>query len=520
MVYWKGVRKVAKYSAIGGVCGVGVCCATWDAFYRGTVFWLHMGPLLAHYKYVEFSMEEGKAKTEKFEELHIRWAPVTLRCAMLLKGLYVKFGQYTASRPDTIPRPFVEQLRSLQDGIPPENFEYIKNVVESELNLENLEDLFCEFHKEPLGAASIGQAHYAKLHTGEEVVVKVQYPEIERVFRSDLWIIQQFLTLAIPDMAAVFDEVKHQFSSEFDYELEAKNLKEIGDAILPKWKHLVDVPKPFEKFCTKHVLTMSYIPGEKLEDALMKAYGPNFKDNMRKKFKANNFRIPSEFEFQLLRAYNYVHNSSHSILYYFVNYSIGIVARILGYEQMLISKPKPQLPNPGELLNVLLDVHAYETFQVGKVNGDPHPGNILLTPDGRLGLIDYGQVKRLTLAQRLRFAKLIVAMSENDEEETAKNFWSMGFNSVNNDPYLAYKYATLMFDRFDSEVCDGKEAHEFFSELRKRDKVKKYAGSYYLLSRVSAMMRGLGFLLGYNVSIARKWKSRAQELIDQHQMAT
>ena len=120
----------------------------------------------------------------------------------------------------------------------------------------------------------------------------------------------------------------------------------------------------------------------------------------------------------------------------------------------LVSFPSPRVANPGELLNVLLDVHAYETFQLGKVNGDPHPGNILLMPDGRLGLIDYGQVKRLSFEERTLMANLIVSLANEDQESTANTFQKMGFRTDKNDSYLIYKYATMMFDRLDNSVSE------------------------------------------------------------------
>ena len=70
----------------------------------------------------------------------------------------------------------------------------------------------------------------------------------------------------------------------------------------------------------------------------------------------------------------------------------------------------PRLVNMGEVLQTMLDVHADEIFNHGVFNGDPHPGNILLMPDGRLGLIDYGQVKRIPESVRRCYAKLTLAI--------------------------------------------------------------------------------------------------------------
>lgn len=108
--------------------------------------------------------------------------------------------RYGSARPDIVPKPYVEVFRRLQDGIPPEGFDYIEELVNLELGTLDISENFSSFEKEPLGAASIGQAHRAKLVDGTDVVVKVQYPKVEQTFRSDLWIIKSFLSVAIPSM--------------------------------------------------------------------------------------------------------------------------------------------------------------------------------------------------------------------------------------------------------------------------------------------------------------------------------
>jgi len=82
--------------------------------------------------------------------------------------------------------------------------------------------------------------------------------------------------------------------------------------------------------------------------------------------------------------------------------------------------------NLGEVLDVLNRVHAHEIFIDGAFNGDPHPGNILLMPDGRIGLIDYGQVKRLPMEVRIQYAKLIVALAKGDKDDVVDQYIATG----------------------------------------------------------------------------------------------
>jgi aarF domain-containing kinase len=140
------------------------------------------------------------------------------------------------------------------------------------------------------------------------------------------------------------------------------------------------------------------------------------------------------------------------------------------------------------IMDLLLQVHAHELFfdgrspsvcdRLGFFNGDPHPGNILLMPDGRLGLIDYGQVKALPLDKRsfvfwlflitrILLARMIVALADNNKDEIVRVYLEvarvthlmimlqMGIRTARNDPYVLEKLATIAYDRDDRETCEG-----------------------------------------------------------------
>ena len=84
------------------------------------------------------------------------------------------------------------------------------------------------------------------------------------------------------------------------------------------------------------------------------------------------------------------------------NFSVGLAAGRWEPGEALGAGPGGELLSLGSLLTTLADVHAHEIFVDGCFNGDPHPGNVMLLPDGRLGLIDYGQVKKIDHATRMR----------------------------------------------------------------------------------------------------------------------
>merc|ERR1719356_1979553 len=98
-------------------------------------------------------------------------------------------------------------------------------------------------------------------------------------------------------------------------------------------------------------------------------------------------------------------------------------------------------------VSLLLDVQGYQIFVNGVFNGDPHPGNILRMPDGRLGLIDYGNVKRLDLRSRARLGRLIIALADGDRTAAVAHARELGFRTRRNDPEVLFRLAQLSFDR-------------------------------------------------------------------------
>lgn len=189
------------------------------------------------------------------------------RGVLRLQGLMIKIGQTLGSRPDLLPPEYVQTLSRLQDKVPPRPFRRMKPHIESQLGCP-IEEAFAEFDRVPIAAASLAQVYRARLHDGRSVAVKVVYPNIERLVRTDLWILKAILWLearfySFP-LEPVYRELALNIPKEVDMHHEAQNM----EAIAAQLKHRDDViiPTVIHEWTRSRVLTMEYIDGIKITD--------------------------------------------------------------------------------------------------------------------------------------------------------------------------------------------------------------------------------------------------------------
>ena len=150
--------------------------------------------------------------------------------------------------------------------------------------------------------------------------------------------------------------------------------------------------------------------------------------------------------------------------------------------------------------------------------GDPHPGNILLMPDGRLGLIDYGQVKRVNKGARVAYAKLTLAILAEDKEEVARLLRSdppegFGGKSRLNDVDVAYRLCVFWNDRDTPDVTGGLNLQEFIDEMEARDPVRVAPLDMVMISRVSVLLRGVANAFNVRLRVASRWRPSAEALL-------
>ncbi|WP_127509735.1 ABC1 kinase family protein [Paenibacillus humicus] len=291
---------------------------------------------------------------------------------------FVKLGQIASTRHDLLPADIVEELRQLQDKVPPFSFEEARRVIEEELGAP-LESVFLEFGREPVAAASIGQVHYARLLSGEEVAVKIQRPGIRKIVDTDLEILLDLARIAENRLqwaaqyqaAELVEELAASLAAELDYTLEGRSAERIAAQF--KDNPRVRVPAIYWDLSSKRVLTMEFMRGIQLHD----------REKLRRE----------------------------------------------GYELKAIAE---------SVAGVILE----QVFVSGLFHADPHPGNILVmerpeaapgkpVPEADkqkpvIGLLDFGMTGRLTPGMKGHFASLVIALRRQSTDGVIKAIDEMG----------------------------------------------------------------------------------------------
>jgi ubiquinone biosynthesis protein len=275
---------------------------------------------------------------------------------------FIKLGQVLAARPDLIPESYVEELKKLQDHVATLPFETVRNVVEKQLG-KPLSECFQSFEEIPIAAASIAQVHGAVLKSGESVVVKIQRPDIGGVIQQDL-------------------------------------------ALLEFLSKLLEKFVPESRIFGPTIIVNEFFRTLKLElDFNIEANNiARISENLRE-FK--DLRIPKVY-----KAY-----STKSIL---------TLERFYGIPLTNLEEIKRK----GYDLKRLNDVGARSFFKSvikdGIFHGDLHAGNLFVLEDGKLGLIDFGIVGRLSRRSRGQFASMVLAITTEDFEALCYQYADLG----------------------------------------------------------------------------------------------
>ena len=483
-----------------------------DELIRPLQFWRQIFPIYLDYKFHEY-LFEYTGKEPDFSWLHRKHAPRVLAILSDLKGIYVKIGQVISQRPDYCPKEYRDVLKVLLDNVPGAiDGAEAREIVRESLG-QPIDSVFEYFNDEAIGSASIAQVHYARLIDGREVVVKLQLPLTKKMFKTDISTMNSFTRFALPGQVLLAEEFEKQFLLEFDFERECWAIETIRENM--KGVKNVIVPAPIKEFTRPNLLIMDYVPGIKLVDAV----------HQQGKYMALRLGCSSIAEFQ-----NKLYNPTWSFQFkfyglIFFNLAIFKVKRLFNY----LFGRFYTIPSSNfnfdifQIYDTLLEAHGKQFLIDGLFNGDPHPGNCLVTDKGELGLIDFGQVKMVSDLDRYYAAKLLVLLNEGDskKEEVVNIANLVGFSTVNNSPDIIYKGCVLAFDRDDLEMTEGIGLTGYVEKMARIDATKSIPDQYIMAVRMMVMLRGLASIMFGPfyppVSISQRWLHFAKVVVENYE---
>ena len=211
----------------------------------------------------------GRAyRDQRIKAVHKENAKRVYATILELQGLFIKVGQLLSIMANFLPEEFRQELEGLQDQVPPRAFAEIAPRIESELS-GKVDDLFDDFHREPIASASLGQVHAAATKEGRRVAVKVQHQDIDEIVRLDLKTIRRIIGIVqwfvpVQGLDAYYHQIKDLLRQELDFAAEADNIEKIARNFEKDPRVLF--PVPVRELSTSRVLTTTFVAGKKLTD--------------------------------------------------------------------------------------------------------------------------------------------------------------------------------------------------------------------------------------------------------------
>ncbi len=314
---------------------------------------------------------------------------------------FIKIGQALSTRADLLPLEYVRALGQLQDRVPEFSTAEAIAIVESELG-NSIHTLYRDFDHFPIASASVGQVHKARLHTGEDVVVKVQRPGLETLFNLDFEVLHRLLRFFyryVPwtrkyELEAIYHEFFNLLYQEIDYVHEGKNADRFRQSFMGYPR--IIVPKIYWRYSTKKVLTLEYLPGIKIDDR------------------------------QTIEA-------------------CGI--------------------NPKEIIQLGICCYLKQMLQDGFFQSDPHPGNMAVSQDGSLIFYDFGTMTEVKSIAKDQMVKTFFAILRKDTDEVVNTLTYMGLIEPMADMTPVRRLIAFILDKFTEKPIEIQAFDQMRSEI-------------------------------------------------------
>jgi ubiquinone biosynthesis protein len=360
---------------------------------------------------------------------YTRWERIRMACEEL-GPTFVKLAQVLSNRPDIVPEALVKEFEKLQDRVPPFEFAKVRVIIERETKLR-IEDIFEEFSEVPMASASIGQVHKAKLKTGEDVVVKVQRPDVQDIVDRDLSILREVVQRSdrylkkqgVLNAEEVVNVFERTMQKELDYLNEARNIERFRNFYIDRKDFYV--PKAYREFSTSKILILEFVRGCKITDV------------------------------RQLREWDI---------------------------------------SPEKVVEKGMDIYLSQIFEYGFFHGDPHPGNVLVREDGTIILLDFGMVGQLMKKDKYAFAGIFIAMSRNDAREMANQFRKLAVeDNITDMRQFVYDLNDLIEDYAHLDVSES-SIQDVITRLQKIMFNYKITvpGGVFIIFRAFAILEGIG----------------------------
>ena len=366
---------------------------------------------------------------------------------------FIKLGQLMSTRADIFPSEHIEELRKLQDSVPPVPYDEIRAVVEKDF-AQPLEDVFQSFEPESMAAASVAQVHQAVLHTGEKVAVKIVRPGIEKKIRKDIRL-----------MYSMAEKLEQKF--------------EMGRKI-----GFVNLTREFERTIFRELDMLT-------EAGHMERFAGYFKDS-------DELHIPR------------VH-------WAYTSRSVLVMEHIDGIKMDQVETIRAHGIDPKEVALIGLRSFSRQLMDFGLFHADPHPGNTIVMYDGRVSLVDFGIMGYLDEESMMQIANIFLGYAEHDYDMIMDAFMNAGLihaDQINLDDFRTdLKDMSEPFYGRSLKTISAKDVYNQVMQVVLKHQIRM-PRNYLLLLKTFIQTEALGKILDSDASLLEITRPYAKALVE------